>query len=305
MSDRLKIKLGDYILDNPIIPASGTFGYGYEFSDYYDLNILGSICMKATTLQKRYGNELPRIADCPSGMLNSIGMQNPGVDKVINEELVKLSKVYNKKVIINVGGESIKEFVSIVRKFENCTNVFAVELNISCPNVKDGGIVFGTNPKLVYDLVMEVRKNTSKFLIVKLSPNVNDVISIAKSCEYAKADAISLVNTYLGVRINLNTRKPILSREVGGYSGPGIFPMVVKLIRDCYKNVNIPIIGMGGVMNASNVIELMMAGASAVMVGTANLIDPYVCNKIINQLEKEMDKYKIDKLVDVIGVSNE
>ena len=298
---RLKVNFLGKEFKNPIIPASGTFGFGYEFSDLYDINILGSISLKGTTLQPRYGNPLPRIAECPSGLINAIGLQNPGVDEVVNTEIPKLSEVYDDLVIANVGGHSITEYVETVKKFNNCDKVFAVELNISCPNVSGGGMAFGTDPNVASQLVREVKKNCTKPLIVKLSPNVTDIVSIAKAVEEAGADAISLINTMLGMRINLKTGKPIISIKKGGYSGPGIFPVALRMVYEVSHAVNIPVIGMGGVSNAYEVIEMMYAGASLVMIGAENLINPYACKDIIENLEKVMDEYNIENLSDIIG----
>ena len=286
---------------NPIIPASGTFGFGYEFKDLYDLNILGGIALKGTTLEPRYGNPLPRIAECPSGLINAIGLQNPGVDKVVNEEIKELRKVYKEQIIANVGGHSIYEYVETVRKFNECDDVFAIELNISCPNVKGGGMAFGTNSEVAHSLVKEVRKVCTKPLIVKLSPNVTDIVKMAKAVESAGADAISLINTLVGMRINLRTGEPIISIKKGGYSGPGIYPVALRMIYEVSHAVNIPIIGMGGVTNAYEVLEMMYAGASLIMVGAQNLVDPYVCEKIINDLPRVMKEYNIENLQDIIG----
>lgn len=297
----IKVKFLDKEFVSPIIPASGTFGFGYEFADLYDLNILGSIALKGTTLQPRYGNPLPRIAECPSGMINAIGLQNPGVDKVVNEEVKKLAKVYKHQAIANVGGHSVYEYVETVKKFNDCDEIFAVELNISCPNVKGGGMAFGTNPKVAYELVSEVRKVCKKPLIVKLSPNVTDIVEMAKAVEAAGADAISLINTLVGMRINLKTGEPIISIGKGGYSGPGIYPVALRMVYDVYKNVKIPLIGMGGVSSAYEVIEMMYAGASLVQIGAANLIDPLICKKIIEDLPKVMKEYNITDLNDIIG----
>ena len=299
----LKIKFLDKEFINPIIPASGTFGFGYEFVDLYDLNILGSIALKGTTLEPRYGNPLPRIAETPNGMINAIGLQNPGVDKVVNEEIKKLAKVYKHQVIANVGGHSVYEYVETVKKFNDCEEVFAVELNISCPNVKGGGMAFGTNPEVAYNLVSEVRKVCKKPLIVKLSPNVTDIVEMAKAVEKAGADAISLINTLLGMRIDLKTAKPIISIKKGGFSGPAIFPVAVRMIYEVAHAVSIPLIGMGGVSTAYDVIEMMYAGASLVMVGAANLVDPLVCKKIIEDLPKVMKELNIENLQDIIGRS--
>lgn len=297
----IKVKFLDKEFVSPIIPASGTFGFGYEFADLYDLNILGSIALKGTTLEPRYGNPLPRIAECPSGMINAIGLQNPGVDKVVNEEVKKLAKVYKHQAIANVGGHSVYEYVETVKKFNDCDEIFAVELNISCPNVKGGGMAFGTNPKVAYELVSEVRKVCKKPLIVKLSPNVTDIVEMAKAVEAAGADAISLINTLVGMRINLKTGQPIISIGKGGYSGPGIYPVALRMVYDVYKNVKIPLIGMGGVSSAYEVIEMMYAGASLVQIGAANLIDPLICKKIIEDLPKVMKEYNITDLNDIIG----
>jgi len=297
----LKIKFLGKEFINPIIPASGTFGFGYEFVDLYDLNILGGIALKGTTLEPRYGNPLPRIAECPSGMINAIGLQNPGVDKVVNEEVKKLREVYNQQIIANVGGHSVYEYVETVRKFNDADDVFAVELNISCPNVKGGGMAFGTDSEVAASLVREVKKVSTKPIIVKLSPNVTDIVKMAKAVEEAGADAISLINTLVGMRINLKTGEPIISIKKGGYSGPGIYPVALRMVYEVSHAVNIPIIGMGGITNAYEVLEMMYAGASLVMVGAQNLVDPYVCKKIIDDLPKVMEEYNIKNLEEIIG----
>ena len=298
--NNLKINFLGKEFKNPIIPASGTFGFGYEFSDLYDINVLGSISIKGTTLEPRYGNKLPRIAECPAGLINSIGLQNPGVEKVVSEELVKLDRVYSDQIIANVGGHSIYEYVETVKGFNDCEKVFAIELNISCPNVTGGGMAFGVDPKVAYDLVKEVKKVSKKPIIVKLSPNVTDIVEMAKAVESAGADAISLINTLVGMRIDLKTFKPIIANIKGGYSGPGIFPVALRMIYEVSGAVNIPIIGMGGVSTAYDVVEMMAAGASLVMVGSQNLVDPYACKKIIDDLPKVMELYNINKLEDVI-----
>ncbi len=298
---RTKIMFLGKEFKNPIIPASGTFGFGYEFSDLYDINILGSISLKGTTIKPRYGNPLPRIAECPSGLINAIGLQNPGVEAVINYEIPKLSEVYDDLVIANVGGHSITDYVETVKKFNDCEKVFAIELNISCPNVTGGGMAFGTNSSVAANLVSEVKKVCKKPLIVKLSPNVTDIVEIAKAVENAGADAISLINTMLGMRINLKTGEPIISIKKGGYSGPGIFPVALRMVYEVSHAVEIPIIGMGGVSNAYEVLEMMYAGASLVMIGAENLVNPYACKDIIDNLECVMDEYKIEKLSDIIG----
>lgn len=286
---------------NPIIPASGTFGFGYEFSELYDINILGSISIKGTTLKPRFGNPLPRIAECPAGLINAIGLQNPGVDKVISEELVKLDEVYKDQIIANVGGHSVSDYVETVKKFNDCSKVFAIELNISCPNVSGGGMAFGVDPEVAFNLVSEVKKVSTKPIIVKLSPNVTDIVQMALSVEKAGADAISLINTMVGMRINLKTAKPIISIKKGGYSGPGIYPVALRMVYEVSHAVKIPIIGMGGITNAYDVLEMLYAGASLVMIGSANLVDPYACQKIINDLPKAMQEYNITNLEDIIG----
>ena len=299
--DKLKVTFLGKEFKNPIIPASGTFGFGYEFSDLYDINILGSISIKGTTLEPRYGNKLPRIAECPSGLINAIGLQNPGVKKVVEEELVKLGEVYNDQIIANVGGHSVYEYTETVKKFNESDKVFAIELNISCPNVTGGGMAFGVDPETAHNLVKEVKKVSKKPVIVKLSPNVTDVVQMAKAVEAAGADAISLINTLVGMRINLKTGKPIIANVKGGYSGPGIFPVALRMVYEVSHAVNIPIIGMGGISDAYDVLEMMYAGASLVMVGAQNLVDPYACKKIIEDLPKVMEEYNIESLEELIG----
>lgn len=300
----LDTQLFGYTLDNPVIPASGTFGFGYEFAEYYDINILGSISLKGTTQEERFGNPLPRIAECPSGLINAIGLQNPGVQRVLEEELQKLKRVYKKKIIVNVGGHSFAEYIEVSSAFNDSENVLAIELNVSCPNVKGGGMAFGLDPNTLSSLIKEVKMNITKPLIVKLSPNVQDISLMAKVSEEAGADCISAINTLIGMRIDLKTRKPVISVRTGGYSGKGIFPIALRMVSDIYRAVNIPIIGMGGVSDAYDVIEMMMAGARCVMVGTANLIDPYACKKIIEDLPSVMEKFGIDRLEDVIGCAS-
>lgn len=296
-----KINFLNHTFKNPVIPASGTFGFGYEFSEIYDINILGSISLKGTTLKPRYGNPLPRIAECPSGLINSIGLQNPGVDNVINEEIPKLKKVFSDKVIANVGGHSITDYVETVRKFNDVDEVVAVELNISCPNVTGGGMAFGVNEEVASNLVREVKKVAAKPIIVKLSPNVTDIVAMAKAVEAAGADAISLINTLVGMRINLKTGQPIISVKKGGYSGPGIFPVALRMVYEVSHAVNIPVIGMGGISNAYDVIEMMYAGASLVMVGALNLVEPLACKNIIEELPVVMEELGIENLEDIIG----
>lgn len=303
MDKNLKVNFLGKDFKNPIVPASGTFGFGYEFSDLYDINILGSISIKGTTLEPRYGNKLPRIAECPSGLINSIGLQNPGVDKVIEEELVELDKCYDDLIIANVGGHSISDYVETVKKFNDCDKAFAIELNISCPNVTGGGMAFGVDPDTAYTLVKKVKEVSKKPIIVKLSPNVTDIVAMAKAVEKAGADAISLINTLLGMRLDLKTGKPIIANVKGGYSGPGIFPVALRMVYEVASNVNVPIIGMGGVSNAYEVLEMMYAGASLVMVGAQNLVDPYACKKIIEDLPKVMKEYNIEALESIIGRS--
>ena len=298
--EKLKVNFLGKEFKNPVIPASGTFGFGYEFSDLYDINILGSISIKGTTLEPRYGNKLPRIAECQAGLINSIGLQNPGVDKVVNEELVKLDEVYKDQIIANVGGHSVYEYVETVKKFNDCDKVFAIELNISCPNVTGGGMAFGVDPDTAYELVKSVKEVSNKPIIVKLSPNVTDVVAMAKAVEKAGADAISLINTLVGMRLDLRTGKPIIANVKGGYSGPGIFPVALRMVYEVSHAVDLPIIGMGGISNAYDVLEMIWAGASLVMVGAQNLIDPYACKKIIEDLPKVLDEYNIESLESII-----
>lgn len=302
--NKLEVKLPGMTLSNPIIPASGCFGFGYEFTEYYDINILGSFVFKGTTLESRYGNPNPRIAETYAGMLNAIGLQNPGVKEVINSELVKLEKVFHKKVIANVGGSTEKEYLEVVKLMDKCPQIGAIELNISCPNVKDGGIQFGVNKDIAASLVRSVKSITKLPVFVKLSPNVTDIVEIAKAVESAGADAITLINTLIGMRIDIKTGKPVLANTYGGLSGPAIKTIALRMVHQVYKNVSIPIIGVGGIMNASDVIEMMYAGATAVQIGTANLIDPYACKTIIEDLPKLMNELKINKISDIIGRSH-
>ena len=297
----LKTELPGMTLDNPIIPASGTFGFGYEFADFYDINILGSFSFKGTTLEKRFGNQTPRIAESTSGMLNAIGLQNPGVDDVLQVELVKLKNVYDKLVIANIGGSYEEDYIEAVKRISTSDMVGAIELNISCPNVKEGGIGFGTNKDTAARLTRLVKEVTHLPVYVKLSPNVTDIKEIAIAVEEAGADAISMINTLVGMRINLKTGKPILANTYGGFSGPAIKPVALKLVHEVYKVVNIPIIGIGGISDAYDVIEMMYAGATAVQIGTANLIDPYASKKIIEELPKVMEELGIKNLKDIIG----
>ena len=296
-----KVKLCGIELDNPIIPASGTFGFGYEFAELYDINILGSLSFKGTTLEPRFGNPTPRIAECASGMLNAVGLQNPGVDRVISEELPKLFKVFDKPVMANVSGFSEHEYVETVRKLDTVDKIGWFEVNISCPNVHGGGMSFGTSPEMAGKVTKAVREVTKKPIIIKLSPNVTDIVSIAKACEAEGADGISLINTLMGMRIDLKKRSPIIKNKTGGFSGPAILPVAVRMVYQVYEAVKIPLIGMGGVQSAEDVIELMLAGATGVEVGAANLISPTICRDIVNDLPVVMEKYGITNLTDIIG----
>ncbi len=297
---KLSVNLCGIELDNPVIPASGTFGYGYEFSEFYDINILGTFSFKGTTKDARFGNPTPRIAECPMGLINSVGLQNPGVEKVIEEELPKLKKVFNKKVMANVSGFSISDYAYTCEKLDKIDQVGWLEVNVSCPNVHGGGMSFGTDANLVGKVVKAVKDVTTKPVLIKLSPNVTDIVSIAKSCEDNGADGISLINTLLGMRIDLKTRKPVVANVMGGYSGPSIFPVAVRMVYQVAKAVSVPVVGMGGVSSAEDVIEMMLAGATAVEVGAANLINPYASKEIIEDLPNVMEKYKIENLSDII-----
>ena len=288
-------------LDNPVIPASGTFGFGYEFAEIYDINILGTFSFKGTTKDPRFGNPTPRIAECERGMINSVGLQNPGVDKVIECELPKLRKCFNKKVMANVSGFSVDEYVHTVKALDREDMIGWFEVNVSCPNVHGGGMSFGTSPEAAAEVTRAVKAVTNKPVIVKLSPNVTDIVAIAKACEEAGADGISLINTLLGMKIDLKTKKPVVANKMGGFSGPAIKPVAVRMIYQVYEAVNIPIVGGGGVETAEDVIEMMLAGASAVEVGAANLVDPYAAKRIIEELPSAMAKYGINNLKDIIG----
>ena len=298
---RLNVNLCGITLDNPVIPASGTFGYGYEFAEIYDINILGTFSFKGTTRDPRFGNPTPRIAECTMGMINAVGLQNPGVDAVIREELPKLNKVFHKPVMANVSGFSVEDYAYTCALLDRQPQVGWLEVNVSCPNVHGGGMSFGTSPECAAEVVKAVKAVTKKPVFVKLSPNVTDIVSIAKACEDAGADGISLINTLLGMRIDLKRRKPVIANTMGGFSGPAIFPVAVRMVYQVAKAVSVPVIGMGGVQSAEDVIEMMLAGATAVEVGCANLIDPFACKKIIEALPGTMDKYKIDNLTDIIG----
>ena len=296
-----KVNLSGLELSNPVIPASGTFGFGYEFAELYDINILGSFSFKGTTVQERYGNPTPRIAETASGMLNSVGLQNPGIEKVIAEELPKLKKCFNKPVIANISGFSIDDYVTACRLIDEQEQVGLIEVNISCPNVHNGGMSFGASAQAAAEVTKAVKAVTTKPVYMKLTPNVTDIAEIAKACESAGADGVSLINTLLGMRLDLRKRKPLLANVTGGLSGAAVFPVAVRCVWQVYNAVKIPIIGMGGVSSAEDVIEMMMAGATAVQVGAANLVDPFACKNIIEDLPRVMAKYKIENLEDIIG----
>lgn len=298
---RLSVNLCGEELDNPVIPASGTFGYGYEFAELYDINCLGTFSFKGTTKEPRFGNPTPRIAECTAGMINAVGLQNPGVDKVISEELPRLKKCFNKKVMANVSGFSIDEYAYTCEKLDSQEQVGWLEVNVSCPNVHGGGMSFGTDPRAAAEVTRAVKAVTKKPVITKLSPNVTDIVSIAKACEDAGADGISLINTLLGMRIDLRTKKPVIANTMGGFSGSAIFPVALRMVYQVSSAVNIPVVGMGGVSSAEDVIEMMLAGATAVEIGAANLVDPFICKKIVEALPAAADKYNINELKDIIG----
>lgn len=297
----MKVSLCGIELDNPVIPASGTFGYGYEFAELYDINVLGTFSFKGTTREPRFGNPTPRIAECTSGLINSVGLQNPGVEKVIEEELPKLAKVFHKKVIANVSGFSLDDYVYCCEKLDKCEQVGWLEVNVSCPNVHGGGMSFGTCPEAAAEVTKAVKAVCRKPVIIKLSPNVTDIVSIALACQEAGADGISLINTLLGMRIDLKTRQPVVANRTGGFSGPAIFPVALRMVYQVAQAVEVPVIGVGGVSRAEDVIEMMLAGATAVEVGAANLVQPCACRDIINQLPAVMEKYNISSLRDIIG----
>ena len=298
---KLSVNLCGIELDNPVIPASGTFGFGYEFAELYDINELGTFSFKGTTKDPRFGNPTPRIAECTSGMINAVGLQNPGVEKVIAEELPKLAKCFHKPVMANVSGFSIEDYAYTCAKLDKEDQVGWLEVNVSCPNVHGGGMSFGTSPEAAAEVTRAVKAVTTKPVIIKLSPNVTDIVAIAKACEEAGADGISLINTMLGMRIDLNRRKPVIANKMGGFSGPAIFPVAVRMVYQVAHAVNIPVIGMGGVSCAEDVVEMMMAGATAVEVGAANLVNPYACRDIIRDLPRVMEKYRINTLREIIG----
>ena len=298
---KLSVNLCGIELSNPVIPASGTFGYGYEYAQLYDINCLGTFSFKGTTKDPRFGNPTPRIAECTAGMINAVGLQNPGVEKVITEELPKLKKCFHKPVMANVSGFSVEDYAYTCQRLESEEQVGWLEVNVSCPNVHGGGMSFGTDPKAAAEVTKSVKAVTTKPVIVKLSPNVTDIVSIAKACEDAGADGISLINTMLGMRIDLRTRKPVIANKMGGFSGSAIFPVAVRMVYQVANAVSVPVVGMGGVSSAEDVLEMMLAGATAVQVGAANLINPYICRDIIENLPKVMENYKIDNLSDIIG----
>ena len=300
----LNVNLCGIELSNPVIPASGTFGYGYEFAELYDINELGTFSFKGTTKEPRFGNPTPRIAECPGGMINAVGLQNPGVEKVIAEELPKLKKCFHKPVMANVSGFSVEEYTYTCAKLDKEEQVGWLEVNVSCPNVHGGGMSFGISPQAAAEVTRAVKAVTTKPVIIKLSPNVTDIVTIAKACEEAGADGISLINTMLGMRIDLNKRKPIIANTMGGYSGPGIFPVAVRMVYQVAQAVNIPVVGMGGVSSAEDVVEMMMAGATAVQIGAANLVNPFICRDIVRDLHRVMEKYRIENLKDIIGGVN-
>lgn len=296
-----KVNLCGMTLDNPVMAASGTFGYGYEFAELFDINMLGTFSFKGTTLEPRFGNPTPRIAECREGMINSIGLQNPGVERVIDEELPKLAKCLHKKVMANIGGFSVEEYVEVSRRLDKCDQVGWLEINVSCPNVHGGGIAFGTDADAAAQVVAAVKEHVSKPVIVKLSPNVTDIVAIAKACEKAGADGISMINTMLGMRIDLKKRKPVVANKMGGFSGPAVFPVALRMVYQVYEAVKVPVIGIGGISTAEDVIEMMLAGATAVQIGAMNLVDPYICKEIVEQLPVTMEKYGIGSLSDIIG----
>jgi dihydroorotate dehydrogenase (NAD+) catalytic subunit len=296
-----KVNLCGIDLDNPVIPASGTFGYGYEFAEIYDINCLGTFSFKGTTLEPRFGNPTPRIAECTAGMINAVGLQNPGVDAVIAEELPKLRACFHKPVMANISGFSLEEYTTVCAKLDKEDQVGWLEVNISCPNVHGGGMSFGTSPEAAAEVVRSVKAVTTKPVIVKLTPNVTDIVAIAKACEAAGADGISLINTMLGMRIDLNKKKPVIANRMGGFSGPAIFPVALRMVYQVSQAVNIPVIGIGGVSSAEDVLEMMLAGATAVEIGAANLVDPCICRDIVADLPKVMEQYKIENLSDIIG----
>ena len=297
-----KVSLSGLILDNPVIPASGTFGFGQEYKDFYDVNMLGSISIKGTTVDYRFGNDTPRIAECTAGLINSVGLQNPGVNKVVSEELPNLAKIYKKKIIANISGFSIEEYVECAKKMDVVENVGIIEVNVSCPNVHNGGMAYGVSAQSVSEVTKAVKSVTRKPVYIKLSPNVTDIVEIAKACESSGADGLSLINTLLGMRIDIRRKAPVIANKMGGFSGPAIFPVALRMVYQVANAVKIPVIGMGGVSSAQDVIEMMMAGASAVQVGSANLVNPFACKEIIEELPLTMEELGIKSLREIIGI---
>jgi len=296
-----KVNLCGVTLDNPVVPASGTFGFGYEFADIYDINILGAISIKGTTLEPRFGNPTPRIAECTAGLINSVGLQNPGIDKVISHEIPRLRETYYKPIIANISGFSTEEYVTCCEKIDKVKDVSIIEVNISCPNVHNGGMSFGTTPENAELITKKVKEVTTKPVFVKLTPNVTDIVSIAKACEQGGADGVSLINTLQGMRIDLKTKKPVVANTMGGFSGRAVFPVALRMVYQVAKAVNIPIMGIGGVATAEDVLEMMLAGATAVQVGAENLVNPFACRDIINNLPRVMQRYGVDDLSKIIG----
>ncbi|MBQ1352407.1 MAG: dihydroorotate dehydrogenase [Bacillota bacterium] len=297
----IKVNLSGIELDNPIIPASGTFGFGQEFAELYDINILGAAAFKGTTVEPRFGNPLPRVAECTAGVLNAVGLQNPGLDAVINEEIPNLAKIFHKPLIANISGFSIEDYVKCAEAMDKVKEVSIIEANISCPNVKKGGMAFGVSPEAAEEVTKAVKAVTKKPVYIKLSPNVTDIVSIAKACEQAGADGLSLINTLLGMRIDVKTRKPIMANTMGGFSGPAVFPVAIRMVYQVTQAVDIPVIGMGGVRNTLDVLEMIMAGATAVQIGAANLVDPFICKEIIEALPARMEEYGIESLDEIRG----
>lgn len=297
----IKVNLSGIELDNPIIPASGTFGFGQEFAELYDINILGAAAFKGTTVEPRFGNPLPRVAECTAGVLNAVGLQNPGLDAVINEEIPNLAKIFHKPLIANISGFSIEDYVKCAEAMDKVKEVSIIEANISCPNVKKGGMAFGVSPEAAEEVTKAVKAVTTKPVYIKLSPNVTDIVSIAKACEQAGADGLSLINTLLGMRIDVKTRKPIMANTMGGFSGPAVFPVAIRMVYQVTQAVDIPVIGMGGVRNTLDVLEMIMAGATAVQIGAANLVDPFICKEIIEALPARMEEYGIESLDEIRG----
>ncbi len=304
-SNRLSVELSGVRLDNPIIPASGTFGFGKEFAEYYDINILGSISFKGTTAQPRFGNKTPRIAECESGMINSVGLQNPGVDAVIADELPQLARIFTKPLVANVSGFSVEEYAETCTKLDAVPQVGILEVNISCPNVHNGGMSFGTDPQSAERVTKAVKAVTKKPVYIKLTPNVTDITEIARACESGGADGLSLINTLLGMRIDINRKKPIIANKMGGFSGRAVFPVALRMVWRVYEAVKLPIMGMGGVYDAKTAIEMMMAGATAVQVGAENLRDPYACKRIIEELPQELDRLNIASISDIVGIAHQ